>query len=147
MKSILALVAFCVLLSASYGFNRIEHKNGDDILSKLEEGSDQIYVILFYAPKKRGQGQGPNQIDIDEKELTTRILSRYPNFSYAKVNALDPDFQSLVKACGIVTTELHESPSVLIIEGGVGVWVHGPQTINKIEEFANEYQKRVRQSK
>ena len=69
----------------------------------------------------------------------TKVLDKYPSFKYIKVNADDSNYDDLVKACGVVKSQLNGSPSVLIIEGGIGVWIHGPQTMNKLEELAREY--------
>ena len=142
MKAVSLL--FC-LFACALAFHNIEHNNGKDILSELEAGNSNVYVILFYAPGHKGGNHNAKTIE-DERELTARVLNKYPSFHYAKVNVADPNYEDLVQACGIVTGELHESPSVLIIEGGIGVWIHGPQTVNKIEEFAQDYLKRSRTS-
>ena len=97
---------------------------------------------MFYVSGQKGGVQNVRTTE-DEKELIGRVLDRYPSFKYAKVNADDKNYSDIVEAIGINTAELHESPSVLVIEGGVGVWVHGPQTINKVAEFATEYEKKA----
>ena len=142
------LTIFCILamlLASAMSYHSISHNKGKDILDLLEEGTSDVYVLFFYAPGHQGGYHNAKTVE-DERELVARVLNKYPSFYFAKVNANDPNYQDLVKACGIITGELHESPSVLIIEGGVGVWVHGPQTINKVEEFAHEYLKRSRTS-
>mmetsp|Transcript_31647 Transcript_31647/g.28042 ORF Transcript_31647/g.28042 Transcript_31647/m.28042 type:complete len:144 (+) Transcript_31647:45-476(+) len=139
------LLLLSLLATLTLAFHNLEHKTGKDVLDQLEEGNANVYVIMFYAPGHQGGNHNVKTIE-DEKELTGRVLQKYPSFFYTKVNVADPNYADLVKATGIVTTELHEAPSVLIIEGGVGVWIHGPQTINKIEEFAQEYLKRSRTS-
>ena len=141
MKLWLCTLALCLMLTSTFGFKVVEHKNGQDVLKLLEEGDNTVYVIMFFVPGKDGSVHNVKTVE-DEKELIARVLNRFPSFYYAKVNAADPNYADLVKACGIIVNELPESPSVLIIEGGVGVWVHGPQTINKVEEFAVEYQRR-----
>ena len=140
MKSVILILA--LILAVSYSFHLVEHKNSKDILNLLEAGDNKVYIILFYSPGQKG-GMHNKQTSVDEKELLARVLERYPSFHYAKVNAEDKEYADLVKACGVNRGELHESPSVLIIEGGVGAWVHGPQTVNKIEEFAYEYARRA----
>ena len=141
----ISLLILALFLASSMAYHTLEHSKGDDVLSKLEEGSNDVYIIMFYAPGHKG-GNHNSKTKEDERELIARVLNKYPSFNYAKINAADPNYEDLVNACGIVTGELHEAPSVLIIEGGVGAWIHGPQTINKIEEFAQEYLKRSRTS-
>ena len=138
----LSILALICLLAVAYGYVNLEHTKGQDILKRLEEGTNDVYVIFFYVSGQKGGTHNVRTAE-DEKEVIGRVLNRHPSFKYAKVNADSPDYADLVKACGVNTAELHESPSVLIIEGGIGVWVHGPQTINKIEEFAAEYEKRA----
>ena len=67
-------------------------------------------------------------------------------FYFAKVNVNDSNYDDLVKACGVDKSELNNSPSVLIIEGGIGVWIHGPQTMNKLEELSRVYHEKSNSS-
>ena len=99
-------------------------------------------MLFFYVSGQKGGAHNVRTAE-DERELVARVLNKHPSFKYAKINADDQLYADLVEACGINTAELHESPSVLIIKGGVGVWVHGPQTINKIEEFSNDNEQKA----
>ena len=129
---------FMILFSTpAFSYKTIESKNGQEILSRLQDGSSEIYVLLFYVSGQKGGVHNAKTTE-DERELIGRILNRYPTFNYAKINADDQNYDDLIRAWGIIKTELHESPSVLIMQGGVGVWIHGPQTMNKLDEFARE---------
>ncbi|CAI2383108.1 unnamed protein product [Moneuplotes crassus] len=143
MKAVLLL--FCIFIASTMAYHNLEHHNSTDILDKIQERDGQVYVLMFYSPGHQGGTHNAKTVE-DERELIERVLKKHPSFHYAKINAADPNYKDLIETCGIVTTELHESPSVLIIEGGTGVWIHGPQTVNKIEEFAEEFLKRSRTS-
>ena len=79
---------------------------------------------MFYVSGQRGGTHNAKTTE-DEKELVARILNRYPSFNYAKVNTDDANYDSLVKAWGIIKSELSEAPSVLMMQAGTGVWIHG----------------------
>ena len=143
MKAVLLLL--CLFMASSLAYHTITDNNGADILHKIEKKDGQVYVLMFYSSGHQGGAHNSHTVN-DEKELIERVLKKHPSFHYAKINAADPAYAELVEATGIITSELHESPSVLIIEGGVGVWIHGPQTVNKIEEFSQDYLKRSRVS-
>ena len=61
---------------------------------------------MFYVSGQRGGTHNAKTTE-DEKELVARILNRYPSFNYAKVNTDDANYDSLVKAWGIIKSELN----------------------------------------
>ena len=136
------LIALIMIISLSQAYENMTYSNGQEVLDKLEDGSDDINLIMFYVSGLQGGTHNVRTTE-DEKELISRVLNKHPSFKYAKVNADDEKYSDLIKAVGINTAELHESPSVLLMEGGTGVWIHGPQTVNRISEFADDYEKKV----
>ena len=135
------VIMILMLLALSMGIEELEHSNGHDILRELEGNNNNVYIIFFYAAATDGSTLGNLNEDY-EKALTSRVLDEYPEFYYAKVDANNKDYSEVVKQCGIDVDELQKSPSILIMENGNGAWIHGPQTISKIEEYAPAYSKR-----
>ena len=141
MKIVIVLLA---LFAFSYGYNVLEHNNGRDILDELEGNNKNVYVLLFQAGATEGSALA-NRNDDYENALISRVLENYPDFWYSRVDANNRDYEELVSECGIDDAELQKSPSILMIENGNGAWIHGPQTITKLEEYAPAYDRRSRQ--
>ena len=137
MKIILLISA---LLACAF-CGTLQHKNGNDILSKLQGGTNEVYVVLFTAGNNKGDAIAKKN---GEYEAALKgIQEKYPQFTYTTVNTADRNYDDLVDAVSIIRSELEKSPSVLIMHQGNGEWIHGPQTISKIFEFAPAYLKRI----
>lgn len=138
MKFVVLVLAILSLVSA---YNKLEASNGHDILRELEGNNHNVYVVMFHAGATNGSPLAHGNDDY-ENALISRVLDKYPNFFYAKVDANNKDYDELVKECAIEIDQLQKSPSILIMENGNGAWIHGPQTITKLEEYAPAYNKR-----
>ena len=136
-----ALLITVALIACAFGYTEMDHNNGHEILRELEAGNHNVYVIFFYAQASEGSALDTMNRDY-ENTLRENILENFGAFFYAKVNARNADYQELIDAVGINTTELQKSPSILIMEHGNGAWIHGPETISKIAEYAPAYQRR-----
>ena len=73
------------------------------------------------------------------------VRKKYPDFTYSTVDASDRSYDDVMDAISLIRTELDQSPSILIMHKGNGEWIHGPQTISKIFEFAPAYEKRLKE--
>ena len=135
MKIVLLLAA---LIACSLAYNTMTHNDGHEVLMELEEGNHNVYVIMFYAGSTEG-GALANRNNDYEDALIKRVLETFDDFTYTKIDARDRDYEDLVTAVGVSTSELQKSPSVLIMENGNGAWIHGPETISKISEYAPAY--------
>ena len=129
------------LLASALAFSNLEHNNGYEVLKELEAGNHNVYIIMFYAGAAEGSALYSRNNDYEET-LTSRVLESYGGFFYTKVDARNQDYAELVDALGVNTQELQKSPSVLIMEHGNGAWIHGPETISKIAEYAPAYSQR-----
>ena len=134
-------VLFILFLAIAFGFNTLDSKNGHDVLRELEAGNHNVYVIMFHAGATEGSALDERNNDY-ENTLNDRVLDKYENFWFTKVDANNRDYSELIKQCDIIVDDLRKSPSILIMENGNGAWIHGPQTIAKLEEYAPAYNKR-----
>ena len=132
---------FIALIACAYGFKKLEHNNGHEILRELEAGNHNVYVIMFHAGATEGSALANRNNDYEDT-LKSKVLENFGEFFYTKVDARNNDYQELIDACGINVAELQKSPSVLIMENGNGAWIHGPETISKIADYAPAYQRR-----
>ena len=130
-----------MILGFTHGYKPIDAKNGHNVLMQLESGDHEIYVIMFYSQGAIGSDIA-NINDEYERALISQVLDKNDNFYYAKIDAKNPEFDELILSTEIVVNELEKSPSILIIENSKGVWIHGPETVAKIGEFAELYKKR-----
>ena len=137
----LALFIIVALAASAFGFTTVDHNNGHDILREVEAGNHNVYVIMFYAEAAEGSGLANRNKDYEDA-LNSQVLDNFGSFFYTKVDARNQDYQDLVDEVGITVSELQKSPSVLIMENGNGAWIHGPETIAKIAEYAPAYNKR-----
>ena len=139
------VVFLLALLAVTFAYTTMDHNNGHEILRELEACNHNVYVIFFYADATEGSGVANRNKDYEDT-LVSNVLDNYPDFNYAKVNARDSNYDELVNAVGINVNELQKSPSILIMEHGNGAWIHGPETISKIAEYAPAYNKRSSKS-
>ena len=140
----ITFLVLCLLIAYSVAYVKVEHSNGADVLRELEAGNHNVYVLMFYHGDRKGSQIAQKNKDYEDA-LISGVLERYPSFRYAAVNADDDRYGDLIRACGVVPEELRNSPSVLMMENGNGAWIHGPQTMNKISEFAPVYSQRASQ--
>ena len=150
MKFLIYIVVLLAVISYAAAWNKLEHGNGKELLHILEGGYYQdgglhrIYVILFYNP---GVGSENLQAKNDEYRGAVRaqILDRFPNVYYTEVDATDADYVKFSEdVIGVNTAELIHTPSILIMEYGQGVWIHGPEAVARIARYMPAYEERAR---
>ena len=81
----------------------------------------------------------PSQAKNDEyrQALKEQVLDANPSFYYTEVDATHQEYAGFVNnVMKVNTEELKHSPSVAIIEYGQGVWIHGPETVARIANYA-----------
>ena len=131
---------FMVLLVAVAMAEGMNHSNGRDILKELQGNNNDVYVILFHAGEK---DQAVKMKTEEYLQALQSVKNKYPDFTYTTIDASDKDYDDLIDAISLIRSELSESPSILIMHKGNGEWIHGPQTISKIMEFAPAYKSRM----
>ena len=150
MKFLIYIVVLISILAFSSAWKQVEHSDGKELLHILEGGYYQdgglhrIYVILFYNP---GVGSENLQAKNDEYRaaIKSQILDRWPNIYYTEVDATDKDYVKFAEdVIGVNTAELVHAPSVLIMEYGQGVWIHGPEAVARIARYVPAYVERAR---
>ena len=135
------ILAFVLILSFAYGYKELKAADGHKALMELESGNHNIYVLFFHITASIGSDLAMTN-DQFERALISQVLEKNDNFIYQKIDAKNQDFDELVAKTEIILTELEKSPSILIIENSKGVWIHGPDTVAKIGEYAEIYKKR-----
>lgn len=134
-------VCIAALLFALCAAKTLDHNSGKDVLKALQGGNNEVYVILFHAGSNKGEAITAKK---EEYEAALQgVEKKYPGFTYSQVDASDRGYDDLIDAISLIRSELDKSPSVLIMHKGNGEWIHGPQTISKIFEFAPAYEKRL----
>ena len=150
MKFLICFLTLISILAFASAWNRIDHKNGKELLHILEGGYYQdgglhrIYVILFFNP---GVGSENLRAKNDEYRAAVRaqILDRWPNIYYTEVDATNADYVKFAEdVIGVNTAELVHAPSILIMEYGQGVWIHGPEAVARIARYVPAYEERAR---
>ena len=153
MKFLICLLVLISLFAFSSAWNQIEHTNGKELLHILEGGYYQdgglhrIYVILFYNP---GTGSENLRAKNDEYRSAVhgQVLDRWPNVYYTEVDATSADYVKFAEdVIGVNTAELIHAPSVLIMEYGQGVWIHGPESVARIARYVPAYEERSRMTR
>ena len=153
MKFLICFLAVMSLLASTHAWNKIEHTNGKELLHVLEGGYYQdgglhrIYVITFYNP-----GVGSENLQAKNNEyrqaIKTQVLDRWNNVYYTEVDATSADYVKFSEdVIGVNTAELIHAPSILIMENGQGVWIHGPEAVSRIARYVPTYEERARISR
>ena len=135
------VLLFAALLAFSLAYRTMDHNNGHDVLRELEAGNHNVYVVMFHAGATEGSALANRNNDYEDA-LINKVLENYGDFIFTKVDGRNNDYEELINAVGINVNELQKSPSVLIMEHGNGAWIHGPETISKIAEYAPAYSRR-----
>ena len=100
---------------------------------------------MFYNP---GTGSPNLQSKNDEyrQALKEQVLDKNPDFYYTEVDATHQEYAGFVSnVIKLNTEELKHSPSVAIIEYGQGVWIHGPETVARIANYAPAFAQKAAQ--
>ena len=153
MKFLICFLAVISLFASVNAWNKIEHTTGKELLHVLEGGYFQdgglhrVYVIMFYNP-----GVGSENLQSKNNEyrqaVKTQVLDRWPNVYYTEVDATNADYVRFSEdVVGVNTAELIHAPSILIMEYGQGVWIHGPEAVSRIARYIPAYEERARVSR
>ena len=150
MKFLIYFAVIALICTSALAWNKLEHTNGKELLHILEGGYYQdgglhrVYIIMFYNP---GVGSENLQAKNDEYRaaLRAQVLDRWPNVYYTEVDATNADYVKFAEdVVGINTAELIHAPSILIMEYGQGVWIHGPEAVARIARYVPAYEERSR---
>ncbi len=111
------------------------------MLDQLQGNNNMVYVVMFHAGDDRGEEVTSRTEEY--KAAINAMTEHYPAFTYAFVDASNPSYADLVTAVSLNRNELNESPTLMIMHLGNGAWMHGPQAISKLVEFAPVYEKEM----
>ena len=116
----------------------VSAESGAEVLQILVNDDNQQtpYAILFHSGETDSKSK--ELVNEYEMELRQQVLGMDQEFKYFSIDASKKNYEDLIQAVGIDVNELKDSPSVLVIKGGKGWWVHGPNTIKVISEYVGE---------
>ena len=139
---ILALLAVLLISASAY---ESYWQKGDNLLSQLQNGKDEIFVVTFYNPtpvKDDYSRQSENNRVQDE--LQSEVLNQYDEkplkIRYSSIDSTDRDNQKLLYKAGVKANYFDDGPVVLVTRKGSGHIVWGPTVVHQVETFVKETQ-------
>ena len=135
MKIILLLAA--ILMCSAYGYERLWAK-GDVLLSELQSGRDELYIVLFYDStnteevyaKVRENQQVTSDVTAYLDSISEKGDKPFPTkVWFASVDAVDQYNQNLIYKSGVDTTALDNGPVILSLRLGKGFVQQGPKVV------------------
>ena len=135
MKIILLLAA--MLVCSVYGYERLWAK-GDVLLSELQSGRDELYIVLFYDStnteevyaKVRENQQVTSDVTAYLDTISEKGEKAFPTKTwFASVDAVDAYNQNLIYKSGVDNTALDNGPVILSLRQGKGFVQQGPKVV------------------
>ena len=140
MKAVLLVVA--LLMCSAYGYERLWAK-GDVLLSELQNGRDELHVVLFYDSTNTQEVYAKVR---ENQRVTNDVLAFLDSISeggdspfptkvyYATVDAVDPYNQNLIYKSGVDTAALDDGPVILSLRHGTGYRQNGPKVVAALRD-------------
>ena len=139
---ILALLAVMLAVATCYD---LYLQKGDDLLSQLQNGEDEIFVVTFYnpTPVKDDYTRQTRNNQVQD-ELQSEVLNQYDgkplSIRYASIDSTDRNNEKLMYKAGVKHDFLNDGPVVLVTRKGYGHIVWGPTVVHQVETFVKETQ-------
>ena len=111
-------ITFILAVSCVTSTQVLKGKNSDEILNHLQSNNYNIYILYFVDPKAGDNKTKEANQDIESK--LGGVLSENQEIFYSKIDYTSADFSKLSSVVGVT-----ETPAVLLIVHGKGVWVSG----------------------
>ena len=141
MKLTLLIVAI-LCFASTMGYERLWAK-GDVLLSELQNGNDELHIVLFYDSTNTEDAYGKVR---ENQEVTNNVVEYLKSISdggatpvkvpvyYATVDAADPYNQNLIYKSGVDASDLDNGPVLLAIRQGKGFRQHGPKVVAALRD-------------
>ena len=134
--NLMRVLTVACLLALATAYLRVSHANGKELENALEGtfatdgNAGKVFVILFYSEEDSAIRAKNDEY---REALKDQVLDPNPTLYYTEVNALTSDYRDFsTRIVGVTEEELKRSPSILIIEEGVGDLVHGPEAVARV---------------
>ena len=146
MMKILAIVA--LLMACAVAYESFWSK-GSDLLTQLQNGEDEIFVVTFYNPSPvKDDYSRQTENNRVQDELQSDVLNQFDNkplkIRYSSIDTTDRSNEFLMYKAGVKSTQLAEGPVVLVTKKGVGHTVWGPTIVHQVETFVKDTQNKAR---
>ena len=129
---------------ATMGYEKFTER-GQKIIDRLQNGKDEIMVILFYNPVSKRQNYKLEQENMEViNNLVTHVLlpqhENPLNLAYTSIDVTDHENKKLLRKVDIDPSMTDKGPIVLASRKGKGTYMWGPTVLNKIIEVVEELQ-------
>ena len=128
-------VSFILAISAVTSTQVLKGANSEEILNHLQSNNYNIYILFFAdLTTDNTKTRDANQ-DIESKLGT--VLRENEEIFYTKIDYTNPDFSKLSSVVGVT-----ETPTVLLIVHGKGVWLSGSNSnllVERIRDFLPDF--------
>ena len=149
MMKILAIVA--LLMACAVAYESFWSK-GDDLLSQLQNGENEIFVVTFYNPTPvKDDYTRQTENNRVQDELQSEVLNQYDakplKIRYSSIDTTDRANEKLLYKAGVKPDQLNNGPVVLVTKKGFGHTVWGPTIVHQVEIFVKDTQKDAKTGK
>ena len=137
--AILAVLLICATAYESYW------QKGNDLLSQLQNGENELFVVTFYNPTPvKDDYTRQTENNRVQDELQSEVLNQYDGkplkIRYSSIDSTDRANEKLMYKSGIKPDFLNNGPVVLVTKKGYGHIVWGPTIVHQVENFVKEIQ-------
>ena len=112
------MIAFILAVSSVTSTQVLKGKNSEEILNHLQSNNYNIYILFFVDPNAADSKTKDANQDIENK--LGGVLSENQEIFYSKIDYTNENFNKLSSVVGVT-----ETPAVLLIVHGKGVWLSG----------------------
>ena len=129
---LVAIILLAMCLSVSAAWQPFKFDTQHDMLEYMRDEDHYIYVILFYnsGQETREDSERMRQIVFTEREAIKKgILESFDNIMYAELDLKEGHYDEAAHEIGIETADTLEYPTLVIVDDGLGKWVHGPDLV------------------
>ena len=141
------IIALSLLFMTTFAYDSYWAK-GNDLLTQLQNGQDEIFVVTFYNPTPvKDDYTRQTENNRVQDELQSEVLNKFDSkplkIRYSSVDATDRTNENLLYKAGIKDDFLIYGPVVLVTRKGFGNIVWGPTVIHQASDFVQAIQKKA----
>ena len=139
---ILALLSIVLVCATAY---ESFWQKGDELLSQLQNGKDEIFVVTFYNPTPvKDDYSRTTENNKVQDELQSEVLNAFDRkplpIRYASIDVTDRTNERLLYKAGVKADQLTYGPVVLVTKKGFGRTIWGPTVVDSVEDFVKSIQ-------
>ena len=136
MKYSLSVIMACMmLLACAHAWTNFQFQSEYDMLEYMRDEDHNVYVVFFYNSEQDTPAklERMKQIVILERNLIkTNVLDQFENIVYAELDLAKGAYEEAAHTIGIDVDATLEYPTIVVVDDGVGKWVHGPNSVQLV---------------